>query len=114
MGNKAVKSWDTMVDTHNSLVEYYNKALTFLDDKVKDTKVEQVTVLTDDMKKKEKESINEFIVTELITALLKRMGEEESKKRSAPESSARKETFQAVFQATVLKHSHVVICRDGR
>merc|ERR1712048_632887 len=112
--NKAVKSWDAMVDTYNSLVENYNKALTFLGDKVKDTKVEQVTVLTDDMKKKEKESINEFIVTELITALLKRMGAEESKKRSAPESSARKETFQAVFQAPVLKHSHVVICREGR
>ena len=94
-----------MVDTSNTLVETYNKGIDWLADESQLRKMEE---MKDDMKVKERQDINQFIVIELICAILCKMGEEEAKKRENPVSSYRPQTFSAVFKADVLKTSHKV------
>merc|ERR1712113_1275918 len=94
-----------MVDQSNNLIDTYNKGIEWLADKTKSKKMEE---MKDDMKLKERQDINNFIVVELICAILRKMGAEEEKKRKKPESTFRPQTFAAVFSADVLKVSHKI------
>merc|ERR1712183_257744 len=102
--NQLVTSWNSMVDQYNVLIKAYNKTISWLADATQSKKMDE---MKEHAKGQEKLSMDKFIVTELICAILRKMGAVEEDLRATPKSTSCPQTFSAVFSADMLNTKHL-------